>query len=149
MGVRLSPEISEQGIDFDESLQVAAWVAEQGADFVHASHWDSFKAPDKYPESDRPLTTWYREAIGSETALIATGGVWTPAQADQLLDQGADLVGLARAAIGNPSWPRQARAAGWEPARPPYTPEHLKEAALGTGFIDYMRAWEGFVTDGR
>ena len=149
VGVRLSPEIPEQGVDFDDALLTARWVAEHGADFVHASHWDSFKTPGKYPDSDKPLTTWYREAVGADVPLIATGGIWTPAQADEVLAQGADLVGLGRAAIGNPRWPLEAATPGWEPARPPYTPEHLRGAALGEKLVDYMRAWPGFVTDGR
>lgn len=149
VGVRLSPEIPEQGVDFDEALTVARWVADAGADFVHASHWDSFQAPRKYPESDRPLTAWYRDALGPTVPLIATGGVWTPDQADELLRQGADLVGLARAAIGNPRWPLQAAQEGWTPARPPHAPEDLRAAAVGTKLLDALRRWEGFVTDGR
>ncbi|MEM7245817.1 MAG: NADH:flavin oxidoreductase [Acidobacteriota bacterium] len=149
VGVRLSPEIEEQGVDFDDSLTVVRWVAEAGADFIHASHWDSFRAPSKHPDSDKQLTTWYREALGPDVPLIATGGVWTPEQADTLVAQGADLVGIARAAIGNPSWPREAATDGWEPTRPPYTPEQLQEASLGAGMLDYMRLYEGFVTDGR
>jgi 2,4-dienoyl-CoA reductase-like NADH-dependent reductase (Old Yellow Enzyme family) len=81
--------------------------------------------------------------------VIATGSVWTPEQADEVLDHGADLVGLARAAIGNATWPLDARTPGWEPARPPYPPEHLRANALGEALIDYMRLWPGFVTDGK
>ena len=32
--------------------------------------------------------------------------------------------------------------------RPPYPAEHLRENALGEAFVDYMRRWPGFVTDG-
>ena len=147
IGVRLSPEIAEQGVDLDESVTVARWLAGDGVDFVHVSNWDSFKAPDKYPDSDKPLTTWFREAVGAGTPLIATGGVWTPAQAGEVLDHGADLVGLGRAAIGNPAWPQGAARAGWEPDRPPYTPAALAAASLGPALIDYMRAWPDFVVD--
>jgi 2,4-dienoyl-CoA reductase-like NADH-dependent reductase (Old Yellow Enzyme family) len=149
VGVRLSPEIEEQGIDLDEAMTVARWAAEDGADFIHASLWDSFQPPGKYPESGKPLTTWYREALGPDVPLLVTGGVWTPEQAALLMEQGADLVGLARAAIGNPRWPEQAAAPGWAPARPPYTPEHLREAAVGEKLVGYMRNWPGFVTDGK
>jgi 2,4-dienoyl-CoA reductase-like NADH-dependent reductase (Old Yellow Enzyme family) len=149
VGVRLSPEIAEQGVDFDDALSVAHWVSEAGADFVHASHWDSFRPPAKYPDSTKPLTTWYREALGDGVPLIATGGIWTPAQAEEVIGQGADLIGLGRAAIGNASWPREAARAGWQPARPPYSPRQLQDAALGEQLIDYMRNWDGFVTDGK
>ena len=94
VGVRISPEVPEQGVDLDESLIVAGWLASDGVDFVHVSNWDSFKAPAKYPSSKKPLTTWFREAIGPLTPMIATGAVWTPSEADLVLEQGADLVGL-------------------------------------------------------
>ncbi len=149
IGVRFSPEVSDQGVDLDDALTLASWLAADGVDFLHVSNWDSFKPPEKHPDSEKLLTTWIREAIGPETPLIATGGVWTPAEAEQVLEHGADLVGLARAAIGNASWPREAARADWEPARPPYTPEHLRGAALGEAMLEYMRRWPGFVTDGR
>ena len=149
VGVRISPEVPDQGVDLDESLEVAGWLAADGVDFVHVSNWDSFKAPAKYPDSTKPLTTWFREAIGPQTPMIATGAVWTPAEADLVLEQGADLVGLGRAAIGNVRWPRDAAEPGWEPDRPPFTPEHLRAASLSDTMVDYMRRWPGFVTDGR
>ena len=149
VGVRISPEVPDQGVDLDESLIVAGWLASDGVDFVHVSNWDSFKAPAKYPSSKKPLTTWFREAIGPLTPMIATGAVWTPTEADLVLDQGADLVGLGRAAIGNDRWPQEAAEADREPARPPFSPEHLRAAALSETMVDYMRRWPDFVTDGR
>ncbi len=149
VGVRFSPEIAEQGIVLADALTVARWLVDDGVDFLHVSNWDSFRPPVAHPDSERPLTTWTREAIGPDTPLIATGGVWTPAQADELLSHGADLVGLARAAIGHARWPLDAAAFGWEPARPPYTPEHLSDEALSETMVAYMRRWKGFVTDGR
>ncbi len=149
VGVRISPEVPDQGVDLDDALTVAAWLAADGVDFVHVSNWDSFKPPTQHPESEKLLTTWFREAVGVATPLIATGGVWTPAEADQVLAQGADMVGIGRAAIGNASWPRHAAHHGWAPVRPPYTPEHLRAASLGEKMVDYMRRWPGFVTDGR
>lgn len=149
IGARISPEVAEQGVDLDESLQVARWLVADDVDFVHVSNWDSFRPPAKHPESDKPLTTWFREAVGAAMPLIATGGVWTRAQADEVAAHGADLVGIARAAIGNAAWPDLASDSTWEPARPPYTPEHLREAALSDKMVDYMRRWPGFVSDGR
>ncbi len=149
VGVRISPEVADQGVELDDSLKVARWLADDGVDFVHVSNWDSFKAPAAHPESKKMLSTWFREAVGADMPLIATGGVWTPAEADLVLSHGADMVGVARAAIGNDSWPHTATRPDWEPARPPYAPEHLRSSALSERMIDYMRLWPGFVTDGR
>ncbi|MFT7463722.1 MAG: 2,4-dienoyl-CoA reductase-like NADH-dependent reductase (Old Yellow Enzyme family) [Pseudohongiellaceae bacterium] len=149
VGVRLSPEVAEQGVELDDSLTVAEWLAADGVDFIHVSNWDSFKPPAKHPQSEKMLTTWFREAVGADMPLIATGGVWTPTEADQVIAHGADMVGLARAAIGNASWPHDATRSDWDPARPPYTPEHLRDAALGEKMVDSMRLWPDFVSDGR
>jgi 2,4-dienoyl-CoA reductase-like NADH-dependent reductase (Old Yellow Enzyme family) len=149
VGVRFSPEIEQQGIALDDALTVARWLVDDGVDFLHVSNWDSFRPPAAHPESDKPLTTWTREAVGSEIPLIATGGVWTAAQANEVMEHGADMVGIARAAIGNAAWANDAAVAGWEPARPPYTSEHLRDAALSDKMVDYMRLWPDFVTDGR
>ncbi|MFT4710612.1 MAG: 2,4-dienoyl-CoA reductase-like NADH-dependent reductase (Old Yellow Enzyme family) [Bacteroidia bacterium] len=149
IGVRISPEVADQGVDLDDSLKVAKWLTDDGVDFVHVSNWDSFKAPAKHPESEKMLTTWFREVVGPDMPLMATGGVWTSTEADQVLDHGADMVGLARAAIGNESWPHDAARPDWEPARPPYTPQHLRDAAISSRMVDYMRNWPGFVTDGK
>lgn len=147
VGVRLSPEVPDQGVVLDDALQLARWLVEDGVDFLHVSNWDSFKPPAAHPDSDRMLTTWFRDAVGPDVPVIATGGVWTPAQADEVLEQGADLVGLGRAAIGHARWPIDAATPGWEPARPPYSEEHLRKNALGEAFIDYMRRWPDFVVE--
>lgn len=149
VGVRISPEVEDQGVELDDSLQVARWLADDGVDFVHVSNWDSFKPPAAHPDSEKLLTTWFREALGPAVPMIATGGVWTPAEADQVFDQGADMVGLGRAAIGNAAWPHDAVRPDWEPARPPYSPEHLRDAGLSEKMVSYMRLWPEFVTDGR
>jgi 2,4-dienoyl-CoA reductase-like NADH-dependent reductase (Old Yellow Enzyme family) len=145
VGVRMSPEIAEQGVDFDEARILSRRLSEDGADFVHVSNWESFRPPSKYPDSERMLTEWFRESIPAETPMIATGGIWTPAQADQVLAQGADLIGLGRVAIAHPDWPQKAVDPSWEPKRPPYSEEELRAAALGERLIQYMRAWPDFV----
>ncbi len=147
VGVRLSPEVPEQGVDLDDSIQVAKWLVEDGVDFIHLSNWDSFRPPIKYPESEQMVTTLFREALGSSAPIIAAGGAWTPDDTNRILDQGADMVGLARAAIGNPSWPSDAVDPNWEPARPPYTSKHLHNAGLSEKMVSYMRVWPGFVTE--
>ena len=81
--------------------------------------------------------------------LISTGAVWSAADVDFVRGEGADLVGVARAGIGHPDWPQQLARGVPEPQRPPFTPRQLAEADLSPPFIDYMRRWRGFVTDGR
>jgi 2,4-dienoyl-CoA reductase-like NADH-dependent reductase (Old Yellow Enzyme family) len=144
VGIRLSPLVKAQGLVLSDSLQVAKSFAERGVDFIHASLWDSFVPNPEHP--NRTLTQLFRDSIGSKCPLIVTGSIWTPSQAQQILSEGADLIGLGRAAIGNPDWPIKARTEGFEPDRPPYTPDDLRQKGLSEPFVQYMRRWKGFVT---
>ncbi|MFK7962139.1 MAG: NADH:flavin oxidoreductase [Phycisphaerales bacterium] len=147
VGVRLSPESSPSmpGIDLDESLQVAAWLCEDGADFMHISLWDADKNTSKRPEVH--AARLFRDALPAEVPIITAGAIWTVDDAEAQLDHGADAVALGRAAIVNPDWPQRVVDRGESPKRPPVTGAELSERALGPAFVDYMRRWDGFVSD--
>jgi 2,4-dienoyl-CoA reductase-like NADH-dependent reductase (Old Yellow Enzyme family) len=145
VGVRLSPEDhgNARGLDLDESVQVARWLCDDGADFVHLSLWDSRENTRKRPrEHAVPI---FRTALPRDVALIVAGGVWTRADAESLLDIGASGIALGRAAIANPDWPLRAGDASWMPRRPPFTIAELRERGLNAKFAGYMRNWSGFV----
>lgn len=148
VGVRLSLEDFgfARGLDLDESLQVAAWLAEDGADFLHASLWNgrapTHKRPDAHP---LPLL---RDAVGSALPLVAAGAVTTPDDAAHLLDLGADLVAVGRAAIANPDWASRAGHPGWTPTAFPLSPEALAAVDVAPPFVTYLRErFKGLVAD--
>jgi 2,4-dienoyl-CoA reductase-like NADH-dependent reductase (Old Yellow Enzyme family) len=145
VGVRLSLEDrgSARGLDLDENLQVARWLADDGVDFVHASLWNGAAMSRKYP--DRHPVPLLRAAVPRDVAVIACGGVWTADDAVALRERGADLIALGRAAICNPSWPLEARTPGWEPRRPPMTRAELLERAVSPVFVSYLSQWKNFV----
>ena len=147
VGVRLSPENFGyvKGLDLDESLQLARWLVEDGVDFLHLSLWRALRNTTKYPDL-HPIPL-FRAAMPDDVALIAAGGVWTRDDAERVIDLGASAVALGRAAIANPAWPREVGESGHEPRRPPLTPAELKERALSDHFVEYMRKWQGFVSD--
>jgi 2,4-dienoyl-CoA reductase-like NADH-dependent reductase (Old Yellow Enzyme family) len=142
VGVRLSLEDrgSAKGLDLDESLQVAAWLADDGADFIHASLWDATAMTAKRPtEHPIPLV---RAALPAEVAVVAAGAIWTHADAEAVLARGADVVSIGRAAILNPDWPRSDGL-----KRPPATRAELLERAVSPVFAGYLTRWKGFVAD--
>ena len=147
VGVRLSPESSPSlpGIDLDETLQVARWMCDDGADFIHISLWDAEQMTTKRPGEHAARI--FRDALPAQVPLITAGNIWTEDDALAQLAHGADAVALGRAAITNPDWPRQVVARGGAPKRPPVTGDELRARALGPVFVDYMRRWEGFVSD--
>ena len=61
------------GLDLDESIQVARWLADEGVDFVHLSLWDAAQNTRKRPE-EHPLPL-FRRALPAEVAIVVAGGV--------------------------------------------------------------------------
>ncbi len=147
VGVRLSPEDFGQarGLDLDETIEVARWLCEDGADFIHLSLWRSERMTAKRPDQ-HPIPL-FRAALPADVAIVVAGAIWTVAEAQAALDRGADLVALGRAAIVNPDWPRASAAPGWEPRRPPLTIAELEARAVSPHFGGYLRRWKGFVAD--
>lgn len=147
VGVRLSPEDFGQakGLDLDETLTVAAWLCDDGIDFLHASLWQAARNTQKRP--DEHAIPLLRRACSSEVRLWAAGSVWTVPEALALIERGADVVALGRAAICNPDWPRQARDESFAPRRPPLSEAALAELAVSPVFVNYLRNFRGLVAD--
>jgi 2,4-dienoyl-CoA reductase-like NADH-dependent reductase (Old Yellow Enzyme family) len=147
VGVRLSPEDFgfARGLDLDESLEVARWLADDGIDFLHVSLWNAFERTKKRPEEHAiPL---FRAALPEAVPLVVAGSVWTREEAESLVALGADGVAIGRAAIVNPDWPNAARDPAWAPTRPPLSVAEFGERAVSPRFVQYLRRWKGFVRD--
>lgn len=146
IGVRISPEdkYTFKGIDFDESLQLAKILAEDGIDYLHVSSWEALKRPDKHAQIDKTIIEYFREAVPGLPLMVA-GGIWDRKDAEQALSLGADFVAIGKAAIGHANWPSLIKDSNAQPLQPPYTVEHLQKQDLGPAFIDYMKRWKGFV----
>jgi 2,4-dienoyl-CoA reductase-like NADH-dependent reductase (Old Yellow Enzyme family) len=147
VGVRISPEDwgNAKGLDLDESLQVARWLAEDGVDFLHLSLWTASRPTKKRPDA-HPLPL-FRAAVPAEVALFVAGKIWTREEADSLLALGADVIALGRSAIANPDWPLRVADRAWKPKEPPLTREELRARGLSERFVGYMTAWKGFVAE--
>ncbi|HLL21025.1 MAG TPA: NADH:flavin oxidoreductase, partial [Kofleriaceae bacterium] len=141
VGVRLSLEDFGQakGLDLDESLQLCAWLADDGADFLHVSLWDVTRTTTK--RADEHALPLVRAAIPKDVAIFTAGKIWSHADAEAALAKGADIVALGRSAIVNPDWPRTA-----DELRPPVTRAQLAERSVSPGFADYLTRWKGFIT---
>ena len=140
IGVRLLSEDApnQKGFDIDETKQVAAWLAKLGVDYIHISAYDTAATAWKYPESKETNIHRLRSALPAEVALIASGGVKEPGQADAALNEGADLVALARAAISTPDWPIQAAKPNFVPKRLPMTKVEAASVGVSPPFIPYL-----------
>ena len=146
--VRISPIIEKAGINLEDSLNLATALSEMEIDMLHISCWDVFQEIDD-ENTSKSLTKRFHEAVPSNMPLISTGAVWTSKDAEYVLDEGADLVGVARVGIAHPDWPTYLGDISYSPARPPFSEEHLIEVDLSPAFVDYMRGWKGFVIGGK
>lgn len=147
VGVRISPvdTWAQRGLVLDDAEQLVQWLAQDGADFVHLSLRDAGgSAP--FEADPTPVVTRLRAALPAPVALISAGGIWTHAQAQAVLDAGADLVALGRVAIANPEWPRLVKEG--EIVRAPFTPEHLRSVDVGEAFVSYLKRFPGLLVGG-
>lgn len=145
VGVRISPEDygNARGLDLDESVQTARWLADDGADYIHLSLWHALNNTAKRP--DTPAIPLFRSALSPDVRLLAAGTIWTTAEAEQVLAKGADAVVLGRSAIINADWPLKAIDPAWQPRRPPVTIDELLANGLSPTFAEYMRRFPDFV----
>ena len=140
----LFPCLTQAGIFLDESLQLTKILCKMDIDMLHVSCWDVFQgvAGD---ENGASLTKRFAEVVPEHIALISTGAVWTSKDAQWLMEEGADLVGVARVAIAHPDWPMHLADVDYSPQRPPFTEQHLLDVDLSPVFVEYMKRWKNFV----
>ena len=142
ISVRISPTTPSIGITLDDSLDLVDLLSSTSMNLLHISCWDVRK--DVGDGDSRSLTRRFRDHLDIRIPLLSTGSIWTEEDASWTMREGADLVGIARAAIAHPDWAKECQP-GFAPQRPPFTAEHLKAASLAPEFIQYMRNWKGFV----
>ncbi len=147
VGVRISPEIESLGIELNDSINLIDILRKESIDFIHLSCWDVFAKLNSISNNKKTLTEIIRDSYEKLPAIISTGNVWSSLDAKKLLNQGADLVGVGRVAIGHPNWANNVSNISYQPSRPPFTADELKKAKLSKTFISYMKNWDGFVKE--
>ena len=147
IAVRISPIIEKAGIFLHESLELAQILCTMDLDLLHISCWDVFQGVEG--DEDGPsLTKRFADVVPEHIPLISTGAVWTSKDAQWVLDEGADFVGVARVGIAHPDWPMHLDDPNYSPQRPPFTEQHLLDVDLSPVFVEYMKRWKNFVVGG-
>jgi 2,4-dienoyl-CoA reductase-like NADH-dependent reductase (Old Yellow Enzyme family) len=137
VGVRFdAEECIKDGYTVSDSSRIALRFAEMGVDYLSLSAGGKFEdaihrpGEPLYPytgySGDRCMPSvnypdganlYMADAIkgflrsrGHTTPVVATGKIRTPAMAEEVIRSGAaDLVGMARALLADPDWPRKVR----------------------------------------
>jgi 2,4-dienoyl-CoA reductase-like NADH-dependent reductase (Old Yellow Enzyme family) len=140
VGVRsLAEDFSPQrGFDVDESLQVIRWLNECKMDYLHLASQDVRGRSWKYPSETETNLHRVRSALNPDTALIACGGVVRFEDAQFAIDEGADMVALAKTAIAVPDWPNAAGRRDYVPHAFPMTKAELAKRGVSPPFVSYL-----------
>jgi len=147
LGVRLSPE--RFGLNLLEIQEVAQALMRGGKiDYLDMSLWDAFKEPTDFKGEGRSLISYFTSLDRGNVRLGAAGKITTGALAREAMEAGLDFVVIGRAAILHHDFPKQVQAnPDFTPIPLPAPVAHLKNEGLSAPFVDYMRAWKGFVEE--
>ncbi len=149
VGIRLSPVDvgTKRGLMLADGVQVAAWMGEDGADFVHLSLGDA-SGPPPLEKGQPVVVTAVREALDPDVALFSCGGIQTREDAQRVLDAGADVAAVGRYAIIHPDWPLASQDPGFTPTPQPWELGDLRAVDVGEDLLHYLGKFPGFVVGG-
>jgi 2,4-dienoyl-CoA reductase-like NADH-dependent reductase (Old Yellow Enzyme family) len=147
LGLRLSPE--RFGLKLLEIQELARQVLAEGRiDYLDMSLWDYAKEPTEEAHKGRSLMSFFAELPRGTVRLGCAGKVMSGGDVRACLAGGMDFVVLGRAAILHHDYPQQHQAnPEFEPVARPVTEAYLRGQGLGPKFVEYMKAWPGFVAE--
>ena len=147
VNVRISPvdNINQTGLYLSDSVQVAKWLAENGADVVHLSLRNS-RGPGAFEEDKIPVVTAIREKMPKEVKIASAGGIWTRDDAERTKQAGSDIIVLGRASIIHPDWVELTKNPNFKPYLPPWDASSLEKVSISENFINYLRTAHKLVT---
>lgn len=136
VGVRVSAERAGHlgGLDIDDTVQTLCWLVDDGIDYAHLSLWQRDTASVKHP--GRTVLGHVAAGLPAGLPLIAAGGVGSRADADAVLKDGAAVVAVGRAAIGNAGIPQ--KFASFTPLVPQPFPRAALQGRLDERFLAYL-----------
>lgn len=147
--VRISPVDlhARLGLTLGDSVQVAKWLAEDGADVIHLSLREAW-GPAPHEEDRSAVVSKIKEAVGNRAMVAAAGGIWTQEDAQRLFDAGGDIAVVGKAAIVHPDWPIASLRPDFEPIKSNWTVDYLRSVDVGERFIEYLKKFPGLVQGG-
>ena len=147
LAVRLSPE--RFGMRIDEVTEVFRWLVAGGkVDMIDMSLWDCTKNAIEEAHADHRLVDIFAGIERGNVRLAVAGKLQSAAAVRAVMEAGADIAVIGRAAITNHDFPRLMQAnPDFSMRTLPVPVQTLRDEGLSDTFVDYMRNWKGFVGD--
>jgi 2,4-dienoyl-CoA reductase-like NADH-dependent reductase (Old Yellow Enzyme family) len=138
VGLRLSVE--RYGLVFSDMVQLVGELLASGdIDILDLSLWDVAKLPANAPEGSRTLVEHFLNLPRHGTVLGVAGHLASASVVQRVLDQGADLAYIGKAAIADHVFARRAIAdPGYRAPSFPVTRDHLRSEKLAESFLTYF-----------
>lgn len=139
LGFRMSFENMgmETGLDIDENIRIANWLAEDGIDYLHISHLVYDARSIKYPEEI--ALRYIRNGITRQLPVICAGSIDSVEAAEKALEYGADMVAIGRAAIGNSNIPEMFEKGRSLAFKTPFFESELAKRGISPEFLSYIK----------
>ena len=118
VGYRLgAEEFTKGGLTIDDTCEIASIIAREGlADYISLSQGNFNTIETHLPDRHWPIATYrdiqtrIKEAVG-DLVVVQCTRIQTPAQAEDIVASGdGDMVGMCRALLVDPDWPKKAAA---------------------------------------
>lgn len=138
LGYRLSPEeVETPGIRLEDSLYFVDAIKEQ-VDYIHISMGSYKRTSLNDPESTTPLLPQFVERTKGVVPLIGLGSVEVPKEAEEVLELGADFVGIGRELIREPKWVQKVESGDEENIRTQLSPSDMDELQIPSVMQEYL-----------
>lgn len=138
VGLRLSVE--RYGVVLADMVQLVSELLASGdIDILDLSLWDVTKLPATALEGSRTLVEHFLDLPRHGTVIGVAGQIASPAAVQRVLDKGADLAYIGKAAIADHAFARRAISdASYRGPSFPLTRNHLRSEKLGEPFVTYF-----------
>lgn len=105
VGYRFSPEEPEEdGITLDETIQLVDRLADEKLDYLHVSLGDFRAEARRYSGEKENRIKILKRVIGDRVPFIGVGSIYSPEDAKEAMETGADLLALGRELLIEPHW---------------------------------------------
>lgn len=141
LGVKILVEdwSNGRGFDIDDGLEMLRMMNDVGFTYLNLSAMNAKEVSWKYPDQKQTNLSRVRSILRSDIPVVASGSLITPQDVQDVLNDGADMVALGRAAILAPDWPKRAAHPNFDIKSFPLTTAELDALGVSPKFLYALR----------